>query len=410
MMAALKLADEGIKVFLIEKEKELGGNLHEIFYTIQNENVQELLKETIEKVNNHKLINVFKETQIENIDGYVGNFTTKIKTLNKKQELQHGIVIVATGSKENTTKEYFYGKDDRVITQKTLEKRIISNKLKINDNENVVMIQCVESRDEKHPYCSRICCSEAIKNAIKIKEKNKHINVYVLYRDIRTYGLKEDFYQKARELGVIFIRYTTDKKPSIKHVKDKLMITVLDTVLKEDIEIDTNILVLSLGMVPQIDNEQLSKLLKVPLNEDGFFLEAHMKLRPVDFATDGVFLAGTAHAPKFIDESISQAYAAVSRASIILTKDFLEIPGTVAKVNEYLCSGCGQCKENCAYHAIEMVKERVNGVEKTIARVNEGLCKGCGICTGTCRSCAIQHQGFKDKQILAMIKTFENKS
>ena len=160
-------------------------------------------------------------------------------------------------------------------------------------------------------------------------------------------------------------------------------------------------------MIPRSGNEFLSKLLKVPLNEDGFFLEAHMKLRPVDFATDGIFLAGTAHAPKFIDESISQAYAAVSRASIILTKDYLEVPGTVAQVDENLCSGCGQCEVNCPYHAIEMVKEKVNGLDKIVARVNEGLCKGCGICSGSCRSCAIQHEGFKDKQILAMIKTFE---
>jgi heterodisulfide reductase subunit A len=337
----------------------------------------------------------------------MGNFTTTLKTPDEKQEIKHGIIIVATGSKEYVTNEYLFGKDNRIVTQRELEKRITMNKFDINDNENIVMIQCVSSRDDNHPYCSRVCCSEAIKNAIKIKEKNKNVNVYILYRDIRTYGFKEDYYQKARELGVIFIRYTPEKIPQIKHVKDKLMITVLDPILNEKIEIDSRFVVLSVGMVPRKGNEQLSKFLKVPLNEDGFFLEAHMKLRPVDFATDGVFLAGTAHAPKFIDESISQAYAAVSRASIILSKDLLEIPGTVARIDKYRCSGCGQCEEVCTYHAIEMVKEKVDGVDKIVAKVNEGLCKGCGICAGSCRSCAIQHQGFKDKQILAMIKTFE---
>jgi len=407
MMASLKLAEGGYEVFLIEKEKELGGNLNEIFYTLEGDNVQNFLKETIKKVHDNKLIHIFPNTQIENIEGYMGNFTTTVNKSKEKKEIKHGIIIVTTGSKEFITNEYLYGKHKHIITQRDLEKQIFNNQLNIEDNENIVMIQCVSSRDDNHPYCSRVCCSEAVKNAIKIKEKNKKVNVYIIYRDIRTYGFKEDYYQRARELGVIFIRYTPENKPKIKQIKNKLFVTALDPILNEEIEIDSRYVVLSVGMVSRLENEQLSKLLKVPLNEDGFFLEAHMKLRPVDFATDGIFLAGTAHAPKFIDESISQAYAAASRASIILSKDLLEIPGTVARVDEYKCSGCGQCEEVCTYHAIEMVKERINGEEKLVAKVNEGLCKGCGICAGTCRSCAIQHQGFKDKQILAMIKTFE---
>ena len=407
MISAIKLAEEGYRVYLIEKERTLGGNLNEIYYTIENEDVQKFLKDLIRKVRENKKIHVLTDAQIEKIDGYMGNFETTIKTGKEKQAIKHGVIIVATGAKESVTNEYFYGKDDRVITQRELEHRIANDNFSINDNKNVVMIQCVDSRDDNHPYCSRICCSEAVKNALKIKEINKKTNVFVLYRDIRTYGFKEDYYQKAREEGVIFIHYNTDKKPKIKHVNNKLMITVFDTVLNENIEIDTQILALSVGMVPEKANEHLSQLLKVPLNEDGFFLEAHIKLRPVDFATDGIYLAGTAHAPKFIDESISQSYAAVSRASIILSKDYLELPGTVARVNEYLCSGCSQCKEVCTYNAIEMVTEKVDGIEKNVARVNEGLCKGCGICAGSCRSSAIQHQGFKDKQILAMIKSLE---
>jgi heterodisulfide reductase subunit A-like polyferredoxin len=405
LTAALGLADQGFEVFLIEKEKELGGNLRKIFYTLYDENPQKYLQSLIKKVKHNHKIHVFTKAEIEDIKGYIGNFKTTIKNLHSKMELDHGVIIVATGAEEYKPSEYLYGKDNRVITQRELEEQIASNKFNIDDNKNIVMIQCVGSRDENHPYCSRICCSQAIKNALKIKEINEKANVYILYRDIRTYGFKEDFYQKAREKGIIFIRYDQEKKPVFRRVGKSLLLTVYDFFLDEEIVIDVDVLTLSTGVTSPKDIQRLSQLLKVPLNEDNFFLEAHMKLHPVDFATDGIFLAGLAHSPKLIDESISQAYATVSRACTILTKDQIELPGNVAKVDEQRCTGCGLCMEVCNYKAIELVVKTIDGKEKIIAQVNEALCKSCGACAGACYSGSIQQSGFTDQQILKMIKT-----
>jgi heterodisulfide reductase subunit A-like polyferredoxin len=405
MTAALKLAEQGFETYLIEKEKELGGNLRHIYYTIYDEDVQSFLKDLIHKVTVNNKIKVFTEAEIKDISGYLGNFKTTIKNKQVTLEIDHGIIIVATGAQNHVSQEYLYGKDKRVITQRELEYKIGNDNFPSGDNKNIVMIQCVGSRDENHPYCSRICCSEAVKNALKIKEINDKINVYVLYRDIRTYGFREDYYQKAREKGIIFIRYTPDKKPDVKVDGKKLIVKIFDSILNENISIDTDILALSVGIIPHEENHRISQLLKVPLNEDGFFLEAHMKLRPVDFATDGIFLSGMAHSPKFIDESISQACAAVSRACTILTKDHLELPGKVAQVNESKCVGCGLCVEVCSYQAIELVTKTIDKKEKIVAQVNEALCKGCGACAGACYSGSIQHSGFTDIQILKMIKS-----
>jgi len=404
LTAALKLAEQGFETYLIEKEKDLGGNLRHIYYTLYNEDVQGFLKNLINKVRNNDKIQVFTEAEIEEISGYVGNFKTIINNKNTKMELDHGIIILASGAREYTPTEYFYGKDKRVVTQRELEQKIYDDILEINNNQNVVMIQCVGSREDDRPYCSRICCTGAIKNALKIKEIHPEANIYILYRDIRTYGFNEHYYQKAREKGIIFIRYDKEKKPIVTKNADKILVTINDKLLNEDIKIDTSILVLSTGIVPSEDNQMLSRLLKVPLNDDNFFLEAHVKLRPVDFATEGIFLAGMAHSPKLIDESISQACASVSRACTILTKDHLEIPGKVAHVDEKRCVGCGLCIEVCSYKAIDLVKKEVDGIEKIVVQVNEALCKGCGACAGACYSGAIQHKGFTDNQILMMIK------
>jgi heterodisulfide reductase subunit A-like polyferredoxin len=404
LTSSLALAHEGFEVFLVEKEKKLGGNLREMYYTLEGDDPQGYLKTIIKNVKENEKIQVFTHATIEDITGYIGNYTTRIQNGQSNMELTHGIIIVATGAEEYKPKEYLYREEKQVLTQKEVEKRISLGELSIEDGQNIVMIQCVGSRDEERPYCSRICCTSAIKNALKIKEMNPTANIYILYRDIRTYGFREDYYQKAREEGIIFVRYIQKNKPIVKKEGGKLRVFVKELLLDDELSIETDLLVLSNGIVPSSENHTLSQLLKVPLNQTGFFLEAHTKLRPVDFATDGIFLAGLAHSPKFIDESISQAYAAVSRACTILTKKQLELPGKVARVLEDLCVGCGLCVEVCNYNAIELVLKKVKGKEKRIAQVNEALCKGCGACSGACYSGSIQHSGFTDNQLLKMIK------
>jgi heterodisulfide reductase subunit A len=266
------------------------------------------------------------------------------------------------------------------------------------------MIQCVGSRNGDRPYCSRICCSEAIKNALKLKALAPETNVYILYRDIRTYGFKEDYYEKAREEGVLFIRYEPEREPRLETEGEGLGVAVYEPILRDDLLIRTDLLVLSPGIVPSYENETLSKMLKVPLNEDGFFLEAHMKLRPVDFATEGIFLAGLAHSPKSIDESISQANAAVSRALTYLSKTHLETIGTVSEVNEKTCVGCGLCETICPYKAIEILTKRTIVGEKLVSQVNKTLCKGCGACVASCRSGSIDLKGFTTEEIVSQIE------
>ncbi|NIU38631.1 FAD-dependent oxidoreductase [Candidatus Bathyarchaeota archaeon] len=401
MTAALALADQGFEVYLVEKNKELGGFLRKIHYTLDNDDTQKYLKTTIEKVNSNKLIQVFLNAKVENVSGYVGNFRTTITQGSEKKDLDHGIVIVATGGEEYHPNEYLYGKDPRVLTQLELEKHIA-----VGGEEkrgNVAMIQCVGSRCDERPYCSRMCCGEAVKNALKIKEKDPDANVYVLYRDIRTYGLKEEHYRKAREAGVIFIRYDEENKPKVQNVtsegKETLQVSVFEPTIREDIAIDTDTVVLSAAVIPPKENEILAKMLKVPINEDGFFLEAHAKLRPVDFATEGIFVCGMAHSPKTMEESISQAKAAVSRACTVLTKDTIEAEGIIATVNPNRCTACELCILVCAYNAIEIEETKMG----RIAKVNSALCKGCGACAATCRCSAVDVKGFTDHQISSVI-------
>jgi len=400
MTSALKLAEEGYEVYLVEKERELGGQAKDIHYTLEGEDVQKFLGKLIDKVKSNDRIRLFTGVKIENIEGFVGNFKTTVKIDSSIKEFEHGIIIVATGAKEYQPTEYLYGKERGVVTQRELEKLMVSGKLEVNTQNSMVMIQCVGSRNDKHPYCSRICCSEAVKNALKIKQLNKKANIYILYRDMRTYGFKEDYYQRAREEGVIFIRYEEGQEPEVRKGKEKLEVLVKDLILKENLLINADLVVLSTGIISSEDGGELAQMLKVPLNEDGFFLEAHVKLRPVDFATEGIFLCGLAHSPKFIEESISQANAAISRACTILAKDKILAEGIVVSVNEDICSGCGICEVLCHYSAIEIDEQ------DKVAKINAALCKGCGTCCAACPSGALDLKGFRRKQILSMIKAF----
>jgi heterodisulfide reductase subunit A len=314
--------------------------------------------------------------------------------------IEHGVVIVATGGAEYVPEEYSYGKHPGIVTQRELEEKLASGKF---SGKNVVMIQCVGSRDEKHGYCSRICCGQAVKNALKVKELSPRTNVYVLYKDVRTYGLAEEYYRKASEQGVIFLRWDDAGKPQVT-LEGGLRVRVKDFLLGRDISIPADLLVLSAAVRPRPSNGQISEMLKVPLNRDGFFLEAHMKLRPVDFATEGVFLCGMAHSPKFIDESLSQAYGAASRAATLLSQDKLEIEPMISHVVDEACDGCAYCVDPCPYKAITLVEYQKEGVTKKTVKVNEALCKGCGCCMATCPKKGIYVKRFKLDQLSAMVE------
>ena len=401
MVAAFNFASQEYETYLVEKGKEFGGHARHIYTTLEEGNVQEYLSNLIDNVTTHKFIHAYTEAEIENIDGYIGNFKSSILHGPSKErvEFEHGVVVVATGANEYEPKEYLYGQDSRVIKQSDFEK-LINTTDEINNKKSVVMIQCVGSRNEEHPYCSKMCCAEAIKNAIKAKELNPSLEVVILFRDIRTYGFKELYYRKARAAGIVFIRYDEKILPEVTSEGNNLKIEVTSPKMGK-ITISSDLLVLSAGIVAQGEaNEELAKILKVPLNEDHFFLEAHVKLRPVDFATEGVFVAGLAHCPKTIEDSISQANAAVSRACTILSKDEVEAEGKVASVDMARCSGCGMCIENCAYNAIELIEDRRFGI---VASINKALCKGCGACSGNCRCSAIDIAGFTSEQIFEMI-------
>ncbi len=414
MTAALDLTTQGFGVHLVEREAELGGNFSRVYYDLDGGETRSFLKSIIDRVKSNKKIDLYTNSEIKEINGYVGNFKTKLinSSVKKSPEkiVEHGVIIVATGAEEYEPTEYLYGKDKRVVTQRQLEEWLWGNDIKneaggfpeldidARSLKNVVMIQCVGSRDEERPYCSRVCCSEAIKNAIKLKELNPKLNIYILYRDIRSYGINELYYKEAREKGIIFIRYEEDAKPEVKNERGKLNVKVKDLILNRDLLIDTDMLVLSSGIIAGKGNKSLSQMLKVPLNNDGFFLEAHVKLRPVDFATDGIFVCGLAHYPKNVSEAITQAKAAAARAATILTKEFLQAEGKVSEIRKERCSGCGLCVEVCPYKAIEL-----DEVEK-VAVINEALCKGCGACVSSCRANAIDLKGFKDEQILAALE------
>jgi heterodisulfide reductase subunit A len=405
MTAALDIADHGYPVTLVEKEAELGGNLRRIPSTLEGEPVQPALQSQIEKTKAHPGIQLFTGAAVKEVSGFVGNFKTTIEKSDSSDRsdviVEHGVVVVATGAAEYKPDEYLYGKDDRVVTQRELGESLASaaaspspslRKLKC-----VVMIQCVGSRTDENPNCSRVCCSAAIKNALKLKVLNPRMEVFVLYRDVRSYGLKELYYTKAREAGVIFVRYEKDGKPQVAVDSEGLAVVIQDQDVKQKLRLRPDLLVLSAGIVPNPDNKFLSQLLKVPLGQDGFFLEAHVKLRPVDFATDGVFVCGLAHYPKDIGEATAQAKAAASRAVTVLSRDEIEAEGKVSVVMDNRCNGCRACIEVCPYKAIDL------DPAKAVAVVNEALCKGCGTCAASCRSAAIALRGFRDEEILAAL-------
>ncbi len=397
LTAALQLARIGFPVILVEKEAELGGQARDMFLTFQERAARNLVKKLTKEAEENANLHIYASSKVRKVEGYVGNYTLTLQSTeegkDQEVEIQGGTVIVATGAGELITEEYLAGQDQRVISQKDLDVLIRDNRLEPVP-QKVFMIQCVGSREEDRQYCSRICCTQAVHNAIYLKERFPEMEITILYRDMRTYGFFEDLYRKARKLGVRFVLYEEEQKPEVRADRDSLKIRYRDLVSRSTVEEEAQLLVLAKAIVPLEGNRELSQQLKVPLNEDGFFLEAHVKLMPVDFATDGVYLCGLAHGPKNISESIAQACAAAGRAAAVLGRDYLLTEAMVATVNEELCSACGTCEEVCPFKAIS-VEEGADA-----AQVNTVLCKGCGSCAAVCRSHAADLLGFTNREIL----------
>ncbi len=403
MTAALNLADQGFKVHLVENQEQLGGNLRHI-YSLLVGDPQQKLKNTIEKVNAHPNIDVYLKSNVSAVEGSVGNFKSTIQSNGDGKQVSHGVVIIATGAEQYEPTEYLYGKNPRVLTQRTLEQWLSEDKAELKNVKSIVMIQCVGSRDENHPYCSRVCCSEAVKNAIVIKNKHPETEVYILYRDIRTYGLLEEYYTEARSKGVRFIRYEEDKKPEVSAHNGSFKVSCEDPVLNAPVTINSDLVVLAPAIVPGETLSEVGQLYKLSLNQDKFFLEAHMKLRPVDFATDGVFMCGLAHCPKSVEESIAQAEAAAARASTILSKEEIELEATISEVVDENCDGCAYCIDPCPYNALTLIEYMYKGdIKKTVER-DAALCKGCGVCMATCPKKGIFVRSFKLEQLSAMVE------
>ena len=392
MTAALELAGHGFDAYIIERSPELGGNLRKLHYELGGVDLEEYLEETVDLVNSNRRIHVYKNAVVTDVYGYIGNFKTTINHNGEEKEIEHGVIIVATGGIEYTPTEYLYGKDESVITQLDLEEKLAKGGV---DANKVVMIQCVGSRIPERTYRSRVCCTEAIKNALYLKEQNPDAEIYILFKDMRTYGFREKYYEEAAKKGIVFVRYDDENPPKVTS-ENGLKVVVKEHFIGVDLLFKPDLLVLSAATIQDPSNEELSKILKVPLSKDGFFLEAHMKLRPVEFATEGIFLCGLAHSPKFLEECTSQASGAVSRAATILSNKTYEAEPIVSWVDEKLCTSCGICVAVCPYGAIEFD-------EDDIARVNEVLCKGCGTCGATCINRAIKVHNFTDDQLIAQV-------
>ncbi len=398
MTAALSLARQGFLVSLVEKNQNLGGNARLLNRTYLDEDIGSYVKQLIQDIQKNDLINLFLGSTIKQVSGFVGNFKTTIVTGESEKQISHGVAILAVGAKESKPDEYLYGKHPSVLTHLDLDALLKKGTPRIKKAGNILFIQCVGSRNEAYPYCSKVCCTHSIKSAIEIKKINPEANIFILYRDIRTYGKRELIYKQARDLGILFFRYDPENKPIVTPYEGYVSAEFNDPILERRVSVDADILCLA-SRIEANNNKKLSQAFKVACDSDGWLLEAHQKLRPVDFATDGIFLCGMAHYPKPIDESIAQAKAAASRAITTLAKDTISVGGIVSKVNARLCSGCEACIEVCPYGAIAM------DIKNHVALINSALCKGCGACAATCPSEALTLDGFNNEQLYAQIKS-----
>ena len=409
MNCALSIANQGHETYLVEKEKELGGIARNIHYTLEGLDVKAYLQDLTRKVYRHPAIHVYTQAAITEATGYVGNFVTKVKSDRGETAIKHGAAVIAIGADLYNPTEYLHGQDDRVVTHLELEDLIGKRDEKVLSAERLVMIQCVGCRQEDRNYCSRICCSQSVKNALKLKEINPKLDIYILFRDMRTFGFKEDYYRQAADRDVKFIRYEPQEKPQVAAVNEDgrsvLRVSLPDYILGRSLAIDADIIALAAAVVPAASSAEVAGLFKVNLSPDGFFKEAHVKLRPVEFGTDGVYLCGAAHYPKFISETINQAYGAAGRVLTLLSHETVVASGSVCAVNEKKCMGCGACISVCTYGAIELRGTK----QGRKAVVNPVLCKGDGLCNAKCPTGAIMLKHFTDEELLSEIDAaFEN--
>ncbi len=403
ILASLELADQGFQVFLVEKDKELGGHAgDQRFLLWDEEDPRQRLWQMMARVHHHPNIELFLGSTVEAVNGSLGNFTSVIARPGQQRHeaVRHGVVIVATGAERYQPKECLYGQDPRVVRNYDQQELITGGKLK---TDAVVFIQCVGSRTPERPYCSRTCCQESIKNALRIREQDPTSQVHVLYRDIRTYGLRERFYRRARELGVKFIRYADGQLPEVAQHNGRLRVTTVDQMTHETVALEADTVVLGAATIPNPGNKELAQMLKVPLTEDGFFLEAHRKLRPIDFATDGIFLCGAAHSPMGLREALAQAAGAAARAATVLSQKTIMLEPTISHVIEEKCDGCAYCVDPCPFQAITLIEYQQDGETKKRVAVDQAVCKGCGTCQATCPKGGIEVWHFRPEQLMAEI-------
>ena len=401
MSAALAIADAGFEVALVERTASLGGNLHNIRYVVEGSNPQQLLRDLVNRIRAHDRIIVYNQAQVIEHSGSIGNYRAKLRLYDGSEtSITHGAAIVATGGQEARTSRYLYGEHPRVITQGQLEEQITYRMEEIANLDDVVMIQCVRA-DNDYDYCSRICCTNTVKNALRIKVINPDCRVTVLYKDIITYGFREQYYTEARRKGVIFVRYNDEEEPVVKSLSGELQITITEPMLRRKLVFNPDLLVLSMAIEPSDGTTELAHILDVPLSSEGFFLEAHIKMRPMDFMEEGIFLCGMAHYPKFIEETISQSLAAAARAITVLSKQSFHVGGTIAVVDPEKCVGCLTCVRTCPFH-IPAVDKTIIGVGNLAgaAFIEPSLCHGCGTCSAECPATAIQLVNYRDEQIM----------
>jgi heterodisulfide reductase subunit A len=397
MTSALAIADHGFPVSLVEQSEALGGNLRQLHRTLEGDSPQELLEQTVAKVEKHPNIQLHTKSKVVHSTGYAGHFSTVIEKEDGKPEtIEHGVTILATGGREAKPDTYAYGESEAIMTQHELEEKIADGSLAPESLSGVAFIQCVGSREEPRNYCSRICCASSLKNALLFKEKNPDMGVYILYRDLMSFGFMESYYTEARKKGIVFIQYEVDDKPQVALEDGKPRITALDPILGRKVRLEPDVLVLATGIVPN-NTEEMSMLFGVETNQDGFYQEAEYKWRPVDFFQEGVFMAGIGHSPRSIAESIATGQAAAQRSLRILSSDRIAAGHIVAEVRHSLCALCERCIEACPYGA------RKKDEEDGLIVVDELVCQGCGSCAAVCPNSASVLRDFRDQQMFDVI-------